>query len=232
MRRPFRFFRTQEPLRSRMGSLLAAGLLCGGVLVGVLASAPSAGADGVGVGHLPGQCPPPSAASLAPASSDHVFFSFAYFDQVQLVATAPLSTNPNSGCGPVTYQVFGWSGSSAVTPISSTMSVGSDGTLLFTLPSVPGGYPYNFYLTASGITGASAPSNVVTLMLPSLTALSTPQEALALLEAGNTLYFNWPGFGLAPVTTPLGPTGPWQDANGQSLPAGTGLLLPAAPPAG
>lgn len=242
MHRPrLRIFGIRRPAHGPLGRrlALAAAVLGGSVLAGIVVAAPVASAFPAG-GGIPvpgaspipfyGECASPAAPSLAPAPADRIFFSSDYLDEVQLAGSAPLSTNPNAGCGPVTYEVFGWSGASSPAQLVSTASVLSDGSLLFDVPSVPGGSAFNFYVQASGTTGSSVPSNVVAITLPSLVAITSAQEAQGLLAAGDTLYFNWPGVGLARVSTPQGPSGPWQDPNGQPLPAGTGILQTAAPP--
>ncbi len=209
----------------------AAAFISGGVLTGMTVLSPAAQAVGVAK-PLPGDygCPPPLQLNLAPLAQDRVFFDFDYFDNVNVAANPPLSSLPNAGCGSLGFQLFGFTPSTSVTALPTTTLTLPDGSLLFELPQVPCGTPLSVYVSASGLTGASPPSNIVTLTSPCYTAITSPQQAQGMLSGGGPLFYNDPLIGAQPVTLPSGPLGSWDGQNGQPLPAGTGLFVPAAPP--
>jgi hypothetical protein len=221
-------------LRIRTARLaIVAALVSGGVFAGMTALLPVSQAAGAGIAVGPtgyGKCAPPSVPTLDPPSSDRVFFDYNYFDNVDVAANPPISSLPNAGCGAANYQLFGFTAGTSATPIVSTTVVLADGTLIFQVPQVPCGNPFSLYATSQGITGSSAPSNVLTITPPCFTAITSAQQAQGLLIGGRTLYYNDPALGAVPVTLPGGPSGVWASQAGPPLPAGTGIFQLAGPP--
>lgn len=148
---------------------IAAALVGGMTLTGVTALAPSALAARSPTEGAP--CPPPVAPFLTGLNTA--------VGALLISATSPASSQPNAGCGPFTYHVFGSTPGSGATMLPSTVTVQPDGTLLIDVSSFSCGAPLSLYVADSNIIGASPPSNILTFTPPCVLGVSPPPSLQA-----------------------------------------------------